>query len=85
MKDYSTQGGSWKECPQCGKTFFCSGPEWAYKRAVSEGGLSTLRYFDRYSCLRAFDKEYEEKKRKRRIESARLQHKRKKQMKGKTS
>lgn len=76
MKDYSTQGGGWKECPECGKQFFCTGPEWAYKRPVSVDGKSTIWYFHTYSCLLKFDKEYEKKKQKRRKESAIQQHKR---------
>ena len=76
MKDYSTQGGTWKECPQCGKKFFCTSPEWVYKRPVSVDGKSSMWFFDKYSCMRVFD---EKQKAKRRSENAKLQHKRQKQ------
>lgn len=79
MKDYSTQGGTWKECPQCGKKFFCTSPEWVYKRPVSVDGRSSTWYFDKYSCLRAFDARYEVQKKRIRSETAKQQHKRQKQ------
>lgn len=79
MMGFTAQGGSWKECPQCGKRFFCSGPEWVYKRSVSVNGKSSTWYFCKYSCLRAFDDGYEVQKAKMRSENAKLQHKRQKQ------
>lgn len=78
MKDYSTQGGSWKDCPQCGKPFFCTSTEWAYKMAVSRDGRSATEYFCKYSCLQEFRKGYEERKQAQRVRSAVLQHKRRK-------
>lgn len=41
-------------CHECGKTFDRLGVEWAYKRGE--------RFFCSWHCMRAFDREKEEKK-----------------------
>ena len=59
----TARGGAYKTCPNCGRTFFCTDVDrWAYKRSVSKGGSAVVRHFCKWSCLLAFDKEYEEKK-----------------------
>lgn len=45
----------WNKCKKCGKTFMIgSQPDWAYKR-------NTI-LFCSYSCMRAYDKELEQKR-----------------------
>ena len=63
-------GGSWKKCPQCGKLFFVADAEtWGYKRYVTEKGVSRLEHFHTWSCLLAFDREYEAKLKAKRKEA----------------
>ena len=60
-------GGSWKNCPQCGKLFFVTDPDaWAYKRSVSRDGNGRQEHFCKWSCLLAFDREYEKQKQEKR-------------------
>ena len=59
----TARGGADKVCPQCGRKFFVPDVErWAYKRSISEKGKNAVHHFCKWSCLLAFDKEYEEKK-----------------------
>ena len=46
------------ECPVCGRLFYCtSRSAWAYRRDTTNG----IKIFCRWSCLRLFDKDQEEK------------------------
>ena len=60
-------GGSWKTFPQCWKEFFVNDLDrWAYKMPYTQGNSCKLIYFNKWSCMLAFEKAYEaEKKAKR--------------------
>ena len=63
-------GGTWKTCPQCGKLFFVTDLDaWAYKRSVTKNGSCHQEHFCKWSCLLAFDREYEARKKAKRKEA----------------
>lgn len=75
-------GEDWKECPECGKPFPVGDVgSYAFKRYISENGKSHIAYFCKWSCLRKFDKHYEEAKKKKRSETATLAYKKRKKAK----
>lgn len=55
--------GVYRVCPVCGKAFFITDPEiWVYKREIQMRDMKVktrIEYFDRYSCKRKFDRQYE--------------------------
>ena len=56
-------------CATCGKEMFVPVANmWAYKRGYYLGEGST-KYFCKWSCMRKFEKEYEEKKARRKVEA----------------
>ena len=74
MTEHTEWGGAWKTCPQCQKLFFVTDCErWVYKRTVTNKDGGKLKHFCKYSCMRKFDKEYEERKSKQRKEAAKRQ------------
>ena len=59
-------------CPVCEKKFFINNPDlWVFKRrAHANINESELFWFDKYSCKKAFEEDYEKTKKKRRSEAA---------------
>ena len=56
------------ECATCGKQIFIPVVSmWAYKKNDNYN-YGAVKYFCRWSCLRKFEKEYEEKKTKKKAE-----------------
>ena len=55
------QYGVYAVCPVCKKAFFvCHPDEYVYKRRASiSTNNNKMLYFNKYSCKRAFDKDYE--------------------------
>lgn len=54
-----------KECARCGKIFYIH-PGYVYRREVSVRGHQNIKYFCKYSCMRAHDREVETQKAERR-------------------
>ena len=75
---YKSWSGAWKKCPQCGKQYYVNDCQtWVYKRSVSENkDHAKILYFCRYSCMRAYEREYEALKAKRRMERAKKEYER---------
>lgn len=46
-------------CPVCGKPFWCTGGQWAYKKTCYESGgrFDKLLYYCSWKCLRIAEKE----------------------------
>lgn len=81
MGHYVVSAGVWKDCPECGKPFPVGDVgNYAYKRYVSDNSVSHIAYFCSWSCLRKFDKRYEEEKKKKKSEAAKRGHKKRKAM-----
>ncbi len=59
-------------CGECGKEFFVPViNEWVYKRKDYMGSeKEETKFFCSWKCLRSFDREYEEKKRAKRLAKA---------------
>lgn len=54
--------GSWHICPICNKKFFTSNPgEWVFKRPAKSPSGSTTVFFCKWSHLRAWDADHEQK------------------------
>ena len=73
-------GGAWRKCAICGKQFFVIDIEqWAYKRHLQSSTRSDkLEWFDKYSCMRAFDRKREQEKKAKREAGVRSPVKKKK-------
>ena len=63
--------GIYKVCPVCGKAFYVCEPElWVYKMEIhARSERERLVYFNKYSCKRKYEKDYEARKAKRKAES----------------
>ena len=68
-------------CPVCGKGFYITDPDlWVFKLMASVNvGEQKSFYFDKYTCKRAYEKEYEKEKKQRRIAAAKKGSKTKKE------
>lgn len=54
--------GSWHICPVCNKKFFTSSPgEWVFRRAAKTSYGSTTVFFCKWSHLRKWDADHEQK------------------------
>lgn len=61
MGKYTGEGGAWRTCPICGKQFFVTlSDDWCYKRIKREGTSGVTVWFDKWSCMRIFDRERKE-------------------------
>lgn len=74
-----SQGGGWKNCPECGKLFFVPEATWVYRRYVADKDGGKLTYFCKYSCLLKFDTRYEEEKKRKKKLAAIKGHKKRKE------
>ena len=72
-----------KVCPVCEKVFWIPIPEeWAYKRtATVDSGDREMLYFNKYSCKRKYDAEYEIKMSKKRVATMKREHQKRKAQK----
>ena len=63
-------------CPVCKVKFYICVPEmWAYKlEATNSEGQRSLLYFNKHSCKRKFEADYENEKVKRRSNAAKKRH-----------
>lgn len=72
MGDNFFHYGAFRTCPQCGKRFYVAElGDWAYKRylqgtAESNYGKNQKVWFCSWHCIRAYDRETENKKKRRR-------------------
>lgn len=74
--------GIFKVCPVCNKSFYICEPEiWAYKMNIHTRTDKRLVYFNRYSCMRAYQKDYEKLLKKRKLESDKRKYEKAKQKK----
>ena len=76
MSDYYGDHGLFKVCPVCKRAFYIIEPDvYVYKRDVHlERNHGKMLYFDKYSCKRKFDSEYEDYLRQMRSDAAIKRH-----------
>lgn len=66
--------GVYKVCPVCGKAFYICEPEiWAYKLTTHRKKVREIVYFNKYSCKKKYEDEYEKEVFKIRQESQKKQ------------